>query len=256
MPFGLLARKPVGRQPRPGSKAGKQKQQQQEQHAPAQKCDLLWASAFGPRQKRQRKNQEAAAAASADSSGEEPTEKASSSSCAASASRPSGGGSRKSGGREADDPDLQEAMRPEARLELLAAEQELSVPLEVEMQQEAREQDMEAASAAPRSPRLQAPQARPARLVRVIGICGFDVAPSRGQGSKCYFCNMPIAKGSVRFDYQFSESGKMSRYIHPECCSMIPAKGRLNSLTFLRGHTDSSVAGNQAKNAISVLECM
>ena len=268
LPFGLLARKPAGRQPRPSSKADKQKQQQQ--HAPAQKCELLWASAFGPRQKRQRKGQEGQEAAEpaepdaadvlmvagtgGDSSEEDPTRMASSSSCAPSSSRPEGRGSRKRESREPGDPDLQEAMRPEARLELLAAEQVLSVPLDLELQEEAREQEMEAASAASRAP--PAPAARPARLVRVIGICGFDVAPSRGQGSKCYFCNMAIAKGSVRFDYQFSESGKMSRYIHPECCSMIPEKGRLNSVTFLRGHTDSTVAGNQVKTAISVLECM
>ena len=143
--------------------------------------------------------------------------------------------------------DLDAALSNEAEAELEQAEQILAIPvLQDEEQEEATAGQARAAESRPAPPRIK----------RLIGLRGFDVAPNRGSGSKCYLCQAQISKMSVRFDYQFSESGKMSRYIHPECCSLIPEKGRANSLNFLRQHADSDVAGEQIQSAITVPSSM
>ena len=145
-------------------------------------------------------------------------------------------------------------LRSQAQTELQAAQKVMRLPLETDMQQEALE-ELQSAQAATSRPASEA-SSKPRRAVRLLGLCGFDVAPQRGSGSKCMLCGSAIPKGSVRFDYQFSESGKMSRYIHAECCSLIPAKARQNSLHFLRENVGSDVAGAQIRSAIAVLEDM
>ena len=108
--------------------------------------------------------------------------------------------------------------------------------------------------AAPAAP--EPPNPPVLRILRLIGICGHNVAPHRGQGSKCYFCGSAIDKGSVRFDYQFSESGKISRYIHPSCVTLIPEKGRKNSWEYLGKIEGDEIVGEAARTARSVLAAM
>ena len=243
MPFDLSAR---GKQPRkqPDVK-GPAKKSGQGQN---QRSDLLWATAFGPVGRRPRtqkpKKEEFGDAADAADAGDIAEEFEPEATAAASA-EPSSSSTSAS---------TEVAMRHSAQVEFQAVEQALAVPLHVDLQQEEQEAAAEPAPppSAPDAGRAQTPS-RPQRL---IGICGFDVAPARGSGSKCYLCSSSIAKGSLRFDYQFSVSGKMSRYIHPECCPMISEKGRENSLKFLRMHEASDIAGEQVRRAIQVLSSM
>ena len=249
MPFGLSARKPGACPRRPGNSSDSSKPK-----ATAQKTELLWAKVFGGEQGRQKRKKGTVATeaeiveivAEADAAG-------SSGSGTASSSR---GPPPPGAGVGWDEPDLEwedcVALRAGAADEMQAViRMEATDILEGdESAKDAAEQPSgsKGSKGQPKKP-LQAPR-------RLLGICGFDLAPVRGQGSKCYFCQSLIPKQSVRFDYQFSESGKMSRYIHPACCTMIPAANRENSLSFLRKHVDSEVAGEQIQAAINVLSCM
>ena len=70
---------------------------------------------------------------------------------------------------------------------------------------------------------------------RDVGIHTVGVAPSRSKGppARCYFCNTQIAKGTARFEYQFAEN-RVPRWMHPECCALMPAGAKAASLAFLR----------------------
>ena len=140
-------------------------------------------------------------------------------------------------------------LRPQAEAEFRAAEQQLLSPMEP-VEEEVAEAPPAAAQVAVSAPKARQPPRRQ------IGLCGLDRAPQRGQGSKCYLCQASIPKQSIRFDYQFSESGKMSRYIHPGCCALIPARAIQNSLKFLREHRDSDIAQDEVRGAITVLQSM
>lgn len=85
--------------------------------------------------------------------------------------------------------------------------------------------------------------ALPARSLP-IGVIGYEKAPMKGRGSFCYFCNSFITKGSWRFEYRFSASGKIPRWIHPSCTLHIPVNGRDNSIKFLEGLLASAGSGD------------
>ena len=204
--------------------------------ATLQKADLLWSKVFGATTKQKSSEQPARSMEPASSSWEPQ----------------SGGVAAGSSSADLEPAEHGVALRPTAcaefaELEKVAAAMILD-PLqeveEVDNQQEVQRQVPAAAAS------------RAGRPLRLIGVCGFDVAPMRGQGSKCYFCQAAIPKNTVRFDYQFSATGKISRYIHPECCTSIPEQGRENSLEFLRRHVNSDIASEQVQGAIRVLSSM
>ena len=51
---------------------------------------------------------------------------------------------------------------------------------------------------------------------REIGIDGAEFAPKGGRPCKCYYCEKPIAKESLRFIY-FWHTQRPNRYMHPDC---------------------------------------
>ena len=217
-----------------------------------QKKDLLWASAFGHGAKKKNKHARGGGEAASAAHARVPAAAAAESSGLVDA--------ESSGDVQLVEPlGAEVAMRRQADVELAVVTRAMSGP-DVEEEEEEQQRPIDGrplprpASSEP--PEAPAPAPAAARVKRLIGLCGFDVAPQRGQGSKCFFCSAPIAKGTLRFDYQFSESGKMARYIHPGCVAQIPAKGRENSLNFLRMHLQSDVAGQQVRDAEAILRSM
>ncbi len=111
--------------------------------------------------------------------------------------------------------------------ELALAEVEMEAQ-EIIQAAERAEQESQPQPVAPSRP------AFPARVLS-IGVIGYEKAPMKGRGSFCYFCEGFIPKGSWRFEYRFSASGKIPRWIHPSCTLQIPLNGRGNSTQFLEG---------------------
>lgn len=123
---------------------------------------------------------------------------------------------------------------------------------ELQAQEDAANEEAASSNAAPKQ--RAAPKAKGFR--RLIGICGYNVAPLRGQGSKCYFCSSAIQKETFRFEYQFSASGKIARYMHPTCVAQIPPQGLQNSINFLEGLQASDDVMQHAQDAKRVLAAM
>lgn len=133
-----------------------------------------------------------------------------------------------------------------------------------EESQEAKESNQQ--KQYPSSSSKQKPPVDRTRNKLAVGLIGCGRAPERGKGSICYFCGSGILKGQVRFEYRFSSSGKIPRYIHPECCVQIPADARQVSIDFLtsfcashqeqRGIQSHADLLRQGNSSLSILRSM
>jgi hypothetical protein len=66
--------------------------------------------------------------------------------------------------------------------------------------------------------------------------------------TKCNFCGLPVAKGVVRLRYWQSKSAM--RYLHVECCNLVPEPRSLHSKACLRYQKDYGLAGHVDRPAV------
>ena len=73
------------------------------------------------------------------------------------------------------------------------------------------------------------------KLNNAIGIISFDIAPS--SRAKCFVCDAPILRGTLRLDYRFKRSNSLKdqRRFHAGCAGGIPAATRATDLIVVEG---------------------